>query len=131
MSDVAKTETGAPKELEEVFWKYNNYAYLKSDVDALNAVLADDWVLTTADGQIKHKAEQLKEVESGLLKVYACDVSNVRFRVFGDTAVANGRRQNKVIYNKEDVSALTHFSQTFVKKEGKWQCVNTQVTRIR
>jgi len=121
----------APKELKEVFEKLNNYAYLKSDVEALNAILADDWVLTTADGQIKHKAEQLKEVETGLLKVYDCSVSNVRFRVYGETAVANGRRQNKVIYNKEDVSALSHFSQTWVKKQGNWQCVNTQVTRIR
>src|SRR5215471_11481930 len=108
MSNATPTQTEVPKELEEAFWKLNNHAYLKSDVDALNALLADDWVLTTADGQVKHKAEQVKEVETGLLKVYACEVSNVRFRLYGETAVANGRRQNKVIYNKEDVSALTH-----------------------
>lgn len=119
------------EDLVKVFGKYNEHAYLHSDVDALDSVLADDWMLTTADGQHKYKAEQLEEVGKGFLKVYDCRVSNVNYRVYGDTAVVTGLRMNKVIFNKEDVSAKTHFSQVYVKRDGNWRCVNTQVTRIR
>jgi hypothetical protein len=104
---------------------------LNSDVEALNNVLADDWMLTTADGQHKFKTEQIEEVERGFLKVYDCRVSDVKYRLYGDMAVVTGLRMNKVIFNKEDVSAKTYFSQVYVKKDGNWQCVNTQVTRIR
>jgi hypothetical protein len=127
----ASTPAEVDPELVKVFEKYNQHAYLQSDVEALDSVLADDWLLTTADGQHKYKAEQLREVEKGFLKVYQCDVSDVNYRVYGETAVVTGRRMNKVIFNKEDVSALTHFTQVYVKKGGNWRCVNTQVTRIR
>ena len=129
-ADTASQRSEGEKQVTTLYKQYSA-AYLKGDRSSLADILADDWTLITAKcGGVRNKPGQLQELERGILKVEAIDDSEVKCRVYGDAAVVIGRRKSKVIYNKRDVSDVTRFSQFYVRREGKWRCVSTQVTSI-
>jgi hypothetical protein len=128
MSNATETE----RQLITLHKQYSE-AYLTRNKSSLDGILADDWMLINGFidcGEVVDKARQLKDLEDGTLRVEAIDDSEVKCRVYGDAAVVTGCRRSIASYKNLDVSDLTRFSQFYVRQEGKWRCVSTQVSRI-
>jgi ketosteroid isomerase-like protein len=134
MSGKAAPEVVSEKVVREItaLSKRYSHAYIAKDVSALDRILADDWTLITAGcGDEVYKRGQLKDLKDGTLQVHGIEDSDVRVRVFGNSAVVTGKRASKVTYNGRDVSDVARFSQFYVHGDDGWQCVSTQVTSVR
>jgi ketosteroid isomerase-like protein len=107
------------------------------DLDALRRIEADDIILTYADGTTGTKADEIRDVESGNVTVDAFEVSEAKATVLGpESAVVTGR---SVIKNGKvkrpdgkpiDISGEFRFTDVFAKRNGNWQVVISQATRI-
>jgi ketosteroid isomerase-like protein len=105
-------------------------AVVKQDTVALDRILADDIVEIDPTGQVQTKAQDLADVKSGEFKAESMSIEDMNVRVFGNVVVVNGHDKMKGTYKGKDISGEGRFTDVFVKRQGRWQCVSTQATRI-
>jgi ketosteroid isomerase-like protein len=108
-----------------------NDAMVKRDMAALNRIVTDDWTtIDPDDGTIMTKAQSLADLKSGE-DVYTSAVGDEwKVRVYGDAAVVLSRETVKEQYKGKDVSGQYRFTDTWIKKAGRWQCVASAGTKI-
>lgn len=104
-------------------------AVVKGDIDALANVTADDYTLITAAGQMSDKAQMISAFKSGQSKITVDDVSDMKVRVYGDTAIVTGKVNVKGMLAGKDVTGMQLFTRVYVKKGGHWTSVALQQTR--
>jgi len=104
-------------------------AWLNQDAKALDAILADDFI-ENYDGAISTKAQVLANIKARIYKVEACENSDMRAVVFGDHAVVNGLGASKQTLRGKDAGGKTRWMDTFIKREGRWQAIFTNVISI-
>ncbi len=127
MGFAADAKTEAALTQMEKDW---GQAMVKNDEATLHRLMADDWSMTTPDGAVQTKTEALADLKSGNLKFESTEVDDIKVRVFGNTAVVTGHSRDKSTYKGKDVSGEYRFTDVFVKRNGKWQAVATQVTQV-
>jgi uncharacterized protein (TIGR02246 family) len=106
-------------------------ANLAGDADALDAVFADSFIATGDDGVVRTKAEMLGELKSGNVKYQSAATDQVRIRLYGDSAVVNGRWRGTYSYKGKSKSLLERFTNVYVRQNGQWRCVATHGSAIR
>ena len=107
-----------------------NESRVRSDVGALNILLADGWTVTHGDGTINTKEEYLADLKSGVRKFFG-DVKQDDFtvRIDGDAAVAAGVSDSKVEYKGKPSGGALRFTRVYVKRDGRWQMITSHATR--
>jgi ketosteroid isomerase-like protein len=131
----AQAKTAAPAKsasVEQVLIKLENdwnNAMVKRDVAALSRIVADDWTDIEPEG-ISNKAQTLASLKSGEQVWTSAVADEMKVRVYGDAAVVLGRNTVKAQYKGKDVSGQYRFTDTWIKKDGRWQCVATAAVKI-
>ena len=69
-------------------------------------------------------------IKTGKIKLTANEVSDMKVRVYGDTAVVTGKSTAKGSINGIELKGPVMFTRVYVKKSGKWQSVAFQQTPI-
>src|SRR5262249_3865182 len=95
-------------------------AEASGDVEALGALLADDFMLVGPLGFVLDKAQYLGSRRSGDLKHESLDWEDVRLRVYGETAVAIGTQTQKSTYQGRDASGRFRVTQIAARLGGHW-----------
>jgi ketosteroid isomerase-like protein len=105
-------------------------AVVKGDADWLDKHTADDYMLISMSGQISDKAKMLEGFKSGQSKLTSDDLSDMKVRVYGNTAIVTGKADVKGMLGGQDATGQILFTRVYVKKNGTWQTVSFQQTRI-
>jgi ketosteroid isomerase-like protein len=100
------------------------------DVATLNRILSDDLVYTHANGLEQTKAELIGVLGSGDYKYESINASDVRVRLYGDTAVVSGRATMKIRRAGEEQTFKLCYLDVYVKQDGRWQMVAWQSSRV-
>jgi len=119
--------------MEEELLKLENEfarAVTSNDADALDELLADDWVIVEPDGSLIDKARFLGVIKSGALSHESMESTDLRVRIYGNTAVVTGLTATKGKFMGQDFTACERATDIFVKHTDRWQCVFTQLTRF-
>jgi ketosteroid isomerase-like protein len=103
---------------------------IKNDVEQIERLLDDDWMIVGPDGAIIEKARFLGVIKSGVLSHEAMSSDDVRVRVYGTTAIVTAITSSKAKYMDHEFSTRERATDVFVKRDGKWRCVMTQLTTI-
>ena len=106
-------------------------ALLKKDVAQFGRVFADDAVIVTPDGSPQTKAQLLADVKSGDLVVESSEISDMKVRAYGDSAVVTYVTTDKVKFKGQDISGRYRWTDTFVRRGGTWQIVSAHGTPIQ
>ena len=107
---------------------------LKGGVEAaatLDKYNADDFTLIGPNGAVQTKAENLEGFRSGKTGYQKMDFSDVKVRIYGNTAVVTGIV--KFIGEQAGVNYTGNqyrFTRVFVRQDGIWKHVLIQNTRI-
>ncbi len=104
-------------------------AFKNRDRNALNTILADEFIFTDDEGHVYDKAQYVAAVMD-VIRVDSYAVDDTRVESFGDTGVVTGRWTGKMSIDGKDASGSFRFTDTFVKRNGQWQVVASQDTRI-
>ena len=121
------------KEVRAVIDEFQK-AVLKGGVEAaatLDKYNADDFTLIQVNGAVQTKAENLEGFRSGKTGFQKMDLSDVKVRIYGNTAVVTGIE--KYIGEQAGVKSTgnpARFTRVLVKRDGIWKQLLNQNTRI-
>ena len=134
-----RPDLGAEREIRELEAQLSR-AVVAGDRGLFDRVLAGDFTHTSHSGQFKTRAEWMAEdkvdsrqgkPQAGKTTYEAFDVDDLAVRIYGDTAVVTGRSTPKGRTAKgEPIRGQYRFLRVWVKRDGHWQVVAFQGTRI-
>ena len=96
----------------------------------LNDLLADDYTNTNAYGVVRHKAQVIADVESGDSSLDAIGLDDISVSLYGDAAVLTAKRTVRGRSAGRDPSGQFRQIRVYAKRNGRWQAVMLQITRI-
>jgi hypothetical protein len=106
-------------------------ATLKRDTVVLDRILAADYTSIGSRGTPQTKAEALADLKDKTSAVDVCVDTNVKVRVYGDAAVVTGLGSRSGNYKGVPFKdRQAYWTDTFIRKDGRWQCVATQGTVV-
>jgi len=105
-------------------------AMVANDADAIGRYMADEWAIVGSDGRVGDKTTFLALVRSGALIHDVMETHDLSVRVYGDTAVTLARGISGGKYQGQPFREVERVSCVFVRREGRWQCVLTHLSRL-
>lgn len=129
-SEAAKPDD-SEQELRALEAKLNE-AIVRADLDFFDRVFAADFTHTNHMGVFRTKAQWLANHKPGEKGPYTSfDTDDLAIRIYGDTAVVTGRSNPKGTNAKgQAITGQFRFLRVWVKRQGRWQVVAFQGTRI-
>ena len=95
-------------------------AELQSDADALDALLADDFVAVGPRGFVLNRQQWLDRYRSGDLQHDAFSWQDVAVRDYGAAAVAVGIQAQQTSYQGHDASGRFRLTLVAIRQAGRW-----------
>jgi uncharacterized protein (TIGR02246 family) len=105
-------------------------ALIKKDIAALDKILANEFQANYVD-LVGNKKQFLSALKSNTFKYDSMVNSEMKAVVFGDRAVVNGLSTEKSSMAGKDTSGQYRWTDVFVKREGRWQCVTGYGARVQ
>jgi ketosteroid isomerase-like protein len=97
-------------------------ASLTSDGSAVAPLLSDDFVNIDSDGSVHNKAETVARTSKAKFQV--SEISEVAVNTHGDAAVVTGIWTGKGVDGMGNaIDTKERWADTWVMKDGKWECV--------
>ena len=107
-----------------------NEAFYRKDIAFIENILADDFIATYEDGSRGDKAGELALVAEFNQRVESAIQDEFTVKVYGDTAVVWFTLRLVGIRQGQRAEVTLHYTDVFVLRNGDWQCVSTQSTRV-
>lgn len=105
-------------------------AIVRNDLEGIGRLVADDWMIIEPDGGIVDRARFFEVIKSGALTHEMMESEDLRVRVYGDSAVVTAITRTKGKFMRQEFSTQERATDVFVKRDGRWQCVLTHLTRF-
>jgi ketosteroid isomerase-like protein len=105
-------------------------ALLKRDVSVFERFLDEDYIFTDSGSNVHFKANVLGYLKSGDLINETYFLSDLRVRLYGNTAIVTGRSKTKWRAGDDGAIDQDRFTDVFVKRNERWYLVAGQTTRI-
>jgi uncharacterized protein (TIGR02246 family) len=105
-------------------------AAVTKDTAVVDKFLAEEFV-SSYNGRMQNKKQVLAEDKANPEKVESAANSEMKAMVFGDTAVVHGLFNVKSTTNGKDTSRQSRYTEVYVKRDGRWQCVTQYVTKVQ
>ena len=99
------------------------------DKEMLNRILANDFIFTDDEGRVHNKAQYVQAIMK-MPKVDSYTLDELTTRVYGDVGIVAGRWTGKVTGGGKDAGGAFRFTDTCVKRQGRWLVIASQDTRI-
>jgi hypothetical protein len=103
---------------------------LKRDPSANQRYLSDDVILTTPEGVVNDKKQTIADVISSDLKLLSSRISDMKVRLYGDTAILTYRTTDSGTYRGNKIDGQHRWTETFVRRNGNWQIVASHGSRV-
>lgn len=99
-----------------------NHAELHNDASAVQLLLADDFIMTTADGTLYNKAQSVASVRDKSYQPEVLQSSNMKVHQYGNTAIVTGVYREKGTDKGKPWERTGRFTDTWIFLDGRWQC---------
>lgn len=98
-------------------------AQIGADAAALDRLYAEDFIGIGPSGTVRTKAQVIADFTSGGLRFQSITTDEVRWRVYGDTAVETGLSTMIGQDRGKAVPRDNRFTRVWVKRQHRWQLV--------
>jgi len=126
MPDQNRTDHQDVLELEYKFID----ASLRSDTEALDSILAADFVFTDPDGVNLNKSEWLGDLGTGDFKFASIDIDKVDVRVKGDVATVEAVLRINARSPKAGYRGAYSAIDVYERRGGRWQLTLSSANQI-
>jgi ketosteroid isomerase-like protein len=127
MENESSAQNNAEQELKRLENEWLN-SYLRGDKQTFDRIVADDFTRTDESGKFATKAEERTLVQAPSASVNASLINeDMQVRVYGNAAIVTGLIVSKV---QGTLSFQSRFTDTFIKREGRWQVVARHYSRV-
>jgi hypothetical protein len=107
-----------------------------NDMSAYDRIVADDFVITHSRGKLLNKSQKRADIIDSHSSapppesVFTIEDSSAQVRVYKEVAISRGYIIEKYPYQGKQVNDRVYFTNTYLKREGRWQVVASQLTRV-
>jgi ketosteroid isomerase-like protein len=117
------------KEIEglELDWRQ---AQLSNNVTEVDRLLADDYLGINANGTLETKADELTRRRSGSFHITQLDLSDIKVRIYGDTAVVTSKADVIGKNGDRDISGRYRYTRVYSNRDGQWRIVSFEASRV-
>lgn len=106
--------------------------FLDQDTVAHNKIIHKDFVCIESSGAIIQRDEYMKDwahgYENSGYKTFS--YTDEYIRIFGNMALVRSKTAFTKLVNGELVEGNTIYTDTYVKENGRWWCVQAHLTRV-
>jgi ketosteroid isomerase-like protein len=100
-----------------------NQMQLSHDAPAMEKMLDEDFVLTDYDGSLLGKSQFLESIKDPSIKLTLEMSEGMKLHQHGITVVITGATREKGTQNGKPFAHNGRFTDTWIKKDGRWLCV--------
>ena len=104
---------------------------VSNDAEAIGKFLADNWEIVDPDGNIIDKRRFLSVIKAGTLTHERMESEGMNVRSYGDSAVVTALTKTKGKFAGQEFTTQERATDFFVKRNGRWQCVFSQLTTLK
>jgi uncharacterized protein (TIGR02246 family) len=105
-------------------------AYLEGNANRMAEVLTEDFTLTDASGVVTTRADDIEHAKRGTMRYEVFENYDMKVRLYGDAAVVLGRTRVKGKAGETPFAAEFQFTDTLVRREGRWWFAASHVSRL-
>ena len=105
-------------------------AIVKNDLEGIGGLVTDDWIIIDPNGEIVDRTRFFEVIKSGALTHDMMESEDLRVRVYGDSAVVTALTRTRGKFMGQDFTTQERATDVFVKRDGRWQCVLSHLTRF-
>lgn len=105
-------------------------AFHRKDVAFIDSVLAQEFVSTYGDGSRGDRAKELKLATDFEQQVDSSTLDEFSVKIYGDTAVVWFTQHLVGPVKGKPVELTYRYIDVFVLRDGRWQCVASQSTKV-
>ena len=106
-------------------------ALVKADTVALSRMIAEEFVEVSRLGQIRTRADNIRDIASGDLKLVTVHYDSLAVRIYGDVAVLRGIADNTGTFRGFPFTGKIRYTRVFVRRDGRWQAIAMQQTVLQ
>jgi len=103
---------------------------VSNNLEGLGRIVADDWIIIDPNGEIVDRARFFEVIKSGALTHDTIRSEDFRIRIYGESALVTAVTRTKGKFMGQEFTTQERATDVFVKRDGRWQCVLTHLTRI-
>ena len=100
-----------------------NQMQLNHDAAAMEKMLDEDFVLTDYDGSLLNRSQFLDSIKDSSVKLTMEMSEGMKLHQHGTTVVITGATREKGTQNGRPFAHSGRFTDTWMKKDGRWLCV--------
>jgi ketosteroid isomerase-like protein len=117
------------KEIEtlEMQWRQ---AEISNDVGQMDHLLADDYIGISANGTVETKAQELAQRKAGTVKINQLELTDLKVRVYGDTAVVTSRAELQGTNGQSNIGGNYRYTRVYNRRLGQWRIVSFEASRM-
>ena len=117
------------KEIEALEYEWRD-AMVSNNVNVMDHLLADDYIGISANGTVETKPTELAQRKAGTIRIQSLNLSDLKVRVYGDTAVVTSRAELTGVNGQSDISGNYRYTRVYNKRLGQWKIVSFEASRI-
>jgi ketosteroid isomerase-like protein len=117
------------KQIEALETEWCN-AEIHNNVNEMDHLLADDYIGISANGTVATKAQELAQRKAGTVRIESLTLSDLKVRVYGDTAVVTSKAELTGTNGQSDISGNYRYTRVYNKRLGKWKIVSFEASRM-
>ena len=113
-------------------------AYSSKDLKDFDRIVADDFVITGANGRVQTREQKRASVKGDYSEdpsqggVFKIDADSHKVRMLTkDMAVSTGFIVENYTWKTQKINGHVHFTNLYLKRKGKWQVVQSHFTNIK
>ena len=107
-----------------------DFAFHHKDVPFIEKVLATEFVATYAEGQRANRDKELQNARDFNQQIDSSVLDEFIVKIYGDTAVVWFTQKLTGPSKGQSLTLTFRYMDVFVLRDGRWQCVASQSTRV-
>ena len=101
-----------------------------SDYSALTRILSDDLIYTHSSGETQSKAQFIASIRSKELQYHSIEFESAEVRDYANVVITSSHVRVKVTTGDHDLIVHACLLHVWLKKQGRWQLVAHQATKL-
>ena len=107
-----------------------NQAEIHHDTNAAAALMADTFISVDHHGKLLNRSQYLADLKDPSYNPEEISNSETSVYLYGDTAIVSSAYRTKGMDNGKPFSHHGRFTDTWIRRNGKWQCIADHETLI-
>jgi len=105
-------------------------ALINKDIAVLDKFIANEFV-SNGGGRTLNKSQMLARIKANPAKIESSENQDMTAMVFGDRAAVNGAYFEKSLSKGKETTAKWQYTEVYVKRDGRWQCVTRYEAKVQ